>query len=225
LRYQKKIFYSIIIFIEFTKDGIDMKILVVADVESNYLWDFFDKSKFSDIECVISCGDLKASYLSFLVTMLGVPVFYVHGNHDKSYGSHPPEGCDCLEDKVITYKGIRMAGLGGSMEYTGGLHQYTEERMQKRVKKLMKTSKNRIDLFVTHSPTFDLGDDKNGVCHRGFKAFYEIYKSTMPKYHLYGHNHLTYSSSAQRLLTYNDITIINGYNYYVLDYKQGSWSV
>ena len=199
-----------------------MKILVVADVESNYIWDFFDKSKFNDIDFVISCGDLKASYLSFLVTMLGVPVFYVHGNHDKRYNIQPPEGCDCIEDKVITYRDIRIAGLGGSMEYTGGMHQYTEVTMQKRVKKLIKASKGRIDLFVSHSPTFDLGDNKESTCHRGFKTFYDIYNAANPKYHLYGHNHLTYSSNAQRILDYHDTTLINGYNYYILDYKQGS---
>ncbi|WP_069997700.1 metallophosphoesterase family protein [Cellulosilyticum sp. I15G10I2] len=195
-----------------------MKILVVADIESNYIWDFFDKSKFSDIACVISCGDLKASYLSFLVTMLGVPVFYVHGNHDKRYNSQPPEGCDCIEDKVVTYRNIRIAGLGGSMEYTGGLHQYTEQTMQKRVKKLIKTSKGDIDIFVTHSPTFNLGDDANSICHRGFNAFYDIYNNTFPKYHLHGHNHFTYSSNAQRVLSFNDIKVINGYNYYILEY-------
>ena len=71
-----------------------MKILVVSDIESNYIWDFFDKANFEDVDCVISCGDLKASYLSFLVTMLAVPVFYVHGNHDTQYLEKPPEGCD-----------------------------------------------------------------------------------------------------------------------------------
>jgi Icc-related predicted phosphoesterase len=199
-----------------------MKILVVADVESNYIWDFFDKSKFSDIEFVISCGDLKSSYLSFLVTMLGVPVFYIHGNHDKRYDTQPPEGCDCIEDKVITYHNVRIAGLGGCMEYTGGMHQYTEVSMQKRVRKLIKASKGHIDLFVTHAPTFDLGDDRTSLCHRGFKTFYDIYDAVNPHYHLHGHNHLTYSSNAQRILDYRDIKIINGYNYYILDYKQGS---
>ncbi len=199
-----------------------MKILVVADIESNYIWDFFDKSKFKDIDFVISCGDLKASYLSFLVTMLGVPVFYIHGNHDRHYDKQPPEGCDCIEDKIITYGNIRIAGLGGCMEYTGGLHQYTEQVMQKRVKKLIKASKGSIDLFVTHAPTFNLGDDASSMCHRGFKAFYNIYDTTSPKVHLHGHNHFTYSSSAQRILSYNDIKVINGYNYYILDYANKS---
>lgn len=194
-----------------------MKILVVSDVESNYIWDFFDKSNFKDIECVISCGDLKSTYLSFLVTMLGVPVFYVHGNHDKGYLKKPPEGCDCIEDKVINFRGLRIAGLGGSIEYKGGPFQYTDDKMNKRIKKLVKCAKGPIDIFVTHSPTFGLGDDPNSQCHMGFKGFYQIYDQLKPKIHLYGHNHFTYSSHSKRSLEYEGIHLINGYNYYILD--------
>ena len=37
-----------------------MKILVLADKESPYLWDYFEKSKFEGIDLIISCGDLAA---------------------------------------------------------------------------------------------------------------------------------------------------------------------
>lgn len=194
-----------------------MKILVVSDIESSYIWDFFDKSNYSDIDCVISCGDLKAHYLSFLVTMLAVPVFYVHGNHDKHYLTNPPEGCDCIEDKVVSFKGIRIAGLGGSIEYVGGPFQYTEAKMQKRVKKLIRHAKGDIDIFVSHSPTFGLGDDPQSQCHIGFQSFYPIYESLNPKIHLFGHNHFTYSSKAKRIIDYKGIQLINGYNYYILE--------
>ena len=46
-----------------------MKILLLADEESKYLWDFFEKEKLDGIDLIISCGDLKAEYLSFLATM------------------------------------------------------------------------------------------------------------------------------------------------------------
>ena len=194
-----------------------MKILVVSDVENKYIWDFFDKSKFNDIDCVISCGDLKSSYLSFLVTMLAVPVFYVHGNHDKNYVYDPPEGCDCIEDTVINFKGVRIAGLGGSIEYNGGTFQYTEEKMKKRVKKLIKICKSPIDILVTHSPTYELGDEPESQCHMGFKSFYSLYEQLKPTYHLYGHVHFTYSINVKRSMSYNDIKLINGYNYYILE--------
>ena len=43
-----------------------MKILVLADVESKYLWDYFEKEKLEGIDLILSAGDLKPQYLSFL---------------------------------------------------------------------------------------------------------------------------------------------------------------
>lgn len=45
-----------------------MKILVIADVESKSLWDYFHPKKLEGIELIISCGDLNPKYLSFLAT-------------------------------------------------------------------------------------------------------------------------------------------------------------
>ena len=56
-----------------------MKILVIADVESPYYWDFYSEDKLKGIDLIISCGDLAPQYLSFLVTLSHVPVLYVHG--------------------------------------------------------------------------------------------------------------------------------------------------
>ena len=109
-----------------------MKILAVADEESKALWDYFDKSKLEGIDLIISCGDLDPRYLSFTT----VPVLYVHGNHDGKYDQVPPEGCICIEDKIYVHKGVRILGLGGSMRYKPGPHQYTEMQMKQRVAKL-----------------------------------------------------------------------------------------
>ena len=46
-----------------------MKILVLADVESKYLWDYFEKEKLEGIDLILSCGDLKADYLKCLYYM------------------------------------------------------------------------------------------------------------------------------------------------------------
>ena len=46
-----------------------MKILAIADEESKYLWDYYEKSKLEGIDLIISCGDLDPTYLSFLVTL------------------------------------------------------------------------------------------------------------------------------------------------------------
>ena len=102
-----------------------MKILFIADEESKLYWDFFKKEYFEGIDLIVSCGDLKASYLSFLATMLSIPVLYVRGNHDDRYDTNPPEGCICIEDKVYVYKGVRIMGLGGSNIYKTWINQYS----------------------------------------------------------------------------------------------------
>ena len=47
---------------------VGMRILVIADIESKALWDYFDKSMLENVDLIVSCGDLNPKYLSFLAT-------------------------------------------------------------------------------------------------------------------------------------------------------------
>ena len=194
-----------------------MKILLVSDKENDYIWDHFDPERFKDIELIISCGDLQPSYLSFLVTMINVPLFYVHGNHDTIYTNHPPEGCDSIEDTIVTFKGLRILGLGGTMKYSGRPHQYTEKEMEKRIRKLRRQIKknNGFDIFVTHAPAYGIGDGKD-LCHTGFKSFLTLMDEYSPRYMFHGHMHLNYAR-LDRIHQYKNTTIINCYYYYIID--------
>ena len=84
-----------------------MRIMVIADEESSWLWDHFEKEKLAGVDLIISCGDLHPHYLSFLTTFTSAPVLYVHGNHDDKYEQVPPEGCTCIEDQIFVYEGIQ----------------------------------------------------------------------------------------------------------------------
>ena len=145
-----------------------MKILVIADEESKSLWDYFEKDKLEGIDLIISCGDLDPRYLSFLVTFANVPLLYVHGNHDVKYQDIPPEGCISIEDKIYVHNGVRILGLGGSMEYSCKEHQYTEKEMQKRVRKLKRQLQKHdgFDILVTHAPAYQINDGDD-LPHRG----------------------------------------------------------
>lgn len=77
-----------------------MKLLLLSDKESAFLWDYYQPGRLKEYDLILSCGDLKAEYLSFLVTMGRAPLLYVHGNHDTRYRSSPPEGCENIEDKL-----------------------------------------------------------------------------------------------------------------------------
>ena len=189
-----------------------MKILVLADQESLYLWDYFDKSKLQGIDLILSCGDLSPLYLSFLATFFQGPVLYVHGNHDAVYQSSPPYGCICVEDQIYEHKGIRILGLGGSMRYKEGPHQYTEAQMNFRIRKLWYQLRRHkgFDILLTHAPALGLNDEEN-LPHRGFQGFLRLMDRYAPAYFVHGHIHMSYGYRIPRVCTYQNTTVINAY--------------
>lgn len=197
-----------------------MKILALADEESAYLWDYFEKSKLEGIDLIISCGDLNPKYLSFLATFTNAPVIYVHGNHDKKYKNIPPEGCICIEDEIYVYKGVRILGLGGSMKYNSDECQYTEREMRKRVRKLRwKLFRSKgFDILVTHAPAFGLNDGED-LPHRGFQVFNTLIEKYNPKYFLHGHVHMRYGRKHVRFDTCKDTKVINAFERCVFEYE------
>ena len=194
-----------------------MKILTVSDEECPALWDYYVPGRLKDYDLIIACGDLKASYLSFLVTMARCPVFYVYGNHDRNYDFDPPEGCDCIDGKLVEYNGLRILGLGGCRKYHPGPYQYTEKEMQRRIRKLRFPlwRYKGMDILVTHAPAEGLGDDDDAA-HRGFAAFRELLDKYQPRYMLHGHVHLRYGNH-QRKIEHNGTTIINASERYELE--------
>ena len=198
-----------------------MRILAIADLESRYYWDFFEKSKLEGLDLIISAGDLDPHYLSFLATYALCPVLYVHGNHDYKYETIPPDGCICIEDTVYEHQGVRILGLGGSMKYNMGhesLHQYTERQMAWRVAKArMKNSKKKgIDIFVAHSPAFRLNDGED-LPHMGFQCFYKILDKYQPGLYIHGHVHRNYGRKYVQEYAYNNTKIINAYERCIID--------
>lgn len=195
-----------------------MKILLIADKAEPTLWEHLDKRKLEGVELVLSCGDLPASYLSFLTCFTPAPILYIHGNHDDRYASAPPEGCICIEDTIYTYKGIRILGLGGSMRYNKGINQYTEKQMRARVNRLRFKlwRSGGIDILLTHSPALNLGDDKD-LAHTGFAAFLDVMDKYHPQYMCHGHVHQSYRFDFKRVRHHGETTVINACGHYFLD--------
>lgn len=194
-----------------------MRLLLISDVEDPLLWDHYIPGRLAGIDAIISCGDLSPDYLSFLVTMSNVPLFYVAGNHDKAYLQHPPEGCDCIDGSVVTFRGYRILGLGGCMRYNRGVFQYTEREMRRRIARLRWALRGGVDLLVTHAPAQGLGD-MTDLCHQGYACFRELMDRYQPMYHVHGHVHRQYIPPAQpRTLTYGPTTIINASDRYILE--------
>ena len=194
-----------------------MRILFLADEESKSYWDYFRKEDFEKIDLIVSCGDLKAEYLSFLTTMTSIPLLYVRGNHDK-YDSNPPEGCICIEDDIFEYEGVRILGLGGCNRYKEGNNQYTEKEMQRRVKKLAFKlfQKKGFDILVTHAPALGINDAED-TCHKGFQVFLDLIEKYQPKYFAHGHVHMNYGHQFPRRDTIGNTEVINAYNHFEVE--------
>ncbi len=172
-----------------------VKILCVSDTEMPQLHNAVNlRRQYSDVDMIISCGDMRPHYLDFITSIIGAPLYYVRGNHDEIYDEEPPGGID-LHGQVMEYGGLIMAGLEGSIRYNRGEIQYTQSQMHGKVLGFAPSVMwNRwvrgrgIDLFVTHSPARDIHDGKD-VAHRGFDSFINFIKWFRPRYMLHGHVH------------------------------------
>ncbi len=195
-----------------------MKILTVSDQECPALWDYYQPGRLSEYDLILACGDLEAGYLSFLVTMARCPVLYVPGNHDGSFETNPPEGCDNIDGHLVSYNGLRILGLGGCKRYRPGPYQYTEAQMRRRIRRLWWPLKRSggVDIVVTHAPPQGLGDGE-GQAHQGFAALRELVEAYRPRYLVHGHVHLNYGLRNQRSLEYMGTTILNAYERYIIE--------
>ena len=167
-----------------------MRILVVADEESMFLWDYYRDGKLAGLDLILSCGDLEPSYLSFLASFAPWPGLFEPGNPDDRDQQNPAEGCICGDGKLYEYQGIRILGLGGSMRYKPGMHQYTDIQMACRAAGLLPHiwMKKGFDILLTHAPGTDMVES-NDLAHRGFWAFYRQLDKYHPALFLHGHPH------------------------------------
>ena len=218
-----------------------MKILLISDHEEKALWDHWSgqtAERLSDVNLILSAGDLAADYLEFLVSMLNVPLVYVRGNHDEAYLNDPPEGCIDAEGKIVDVKGartsehVRILGLGGSMRYKPNSKcMFTEKEMKRRIAgmsaALLKNTltgrlkgKNSFDILLTHAPCKGYGDLED-LPHQGFECFNDLLMRQHPLLHVYGHIHLAYCagnrSSLERTITHpSGTTLINAEGYTII---------
>ena len=194
-----------------------MKILAVSDVQSKYFYEYYTRGKLDGYDLILSCGDLHPEYLEFLVTMAHCPLLYVHGNHDETF-RHEPEGCTCIDGTVYEYRGLRIAGLGGSYRYRDGLYMYTERQMKRRIFRMGPKLRRRggIDILLTHAPLHG-HNDLEDLPHRGFACFERILERYEPAFFVHGHVHLNYGTKIPRRSSRGKTEILNAYEYCVFE--------
>ena len=139
-------------------------------------------------------------------------------NYDRESGLCLPLGCDCIEDKLIIFNGLRIAGLGGSRLYSGGKDQYSEREMKNRIWKLGWKIRRAggVDIVLTHAPARGFGDAED-FAHCGFEAFLPLLDRYQPRYLIHGHVHTEYGHAIPRVLQRGGTTIINACERYTLE--------
>lgn len=189
-----------------------LTVLAVADEVSPLLYDHFDRERWSEVDLILSCGDLPPDYLDFLVSSLDVPVFYVRGNHDGRFEAERYMGCENVHGKIVAYRGLRIAGFEGSRRYNRGPYQYTEAQMRRLVRRvrLRALRSGPPDIVLTHAPPAGCHDGQD-VAHRGFESFRHAIDVWRPAYFVHGHTHAYGGGSAVDVI--DRTTVINAYPY------------
>ena len=225
-----------------------MKILCVSDKIDPLVYSPRIKERFSDVDLILSAGDLPLYYLDYIISNLNKPLFFVFGNHHIDDLKHYKKlydtpldivhkdmeymGCGAvhLGTKVKIEGNTIVAGLGGSMRYNRGHNQFTETEMYLEILKIMPSllwnkliHGKCVDILLTHAPPKGIHDKKDR-CHLGFKAFLWFMKVFKPKYLIHGHIHL-YDMNEERCTQRDNTKVINAYNHFVFDTSDNSKEV
>ncbi len=213
------------------ENGEPLRILVVSDKIVSLLFGPQLKHFIGPVDVLLSCGDLRYTYLEFLVTQLHVAdAFYVHGNHDAplkcSNGKilEAPGGWVNVDRRAVKaqYVDLLVAGLEGSIRYKPNApYQYTQTEMRVRAQRLiLQLLFNRIfygrylDILIAHSPPAGIHDEPAGP-HEGFEVFLRLMRRFRPRLFLHGHVH-RYGSMPWRT-RYKQTEIVNIYPFRVLN--------
>ncbi len=221
-----------------------MKILCISDQIDPLIYSNLIKERFSDVDIVLSAGDLPLEYLEFIVSSLNKPLFFVFGNHnlEELYHFKPQYedrfkvifdastfycGAIYVDSKIYKENDVIIMGLGGSIRYNNGPNQFTNFQMNLQIiKKIPRLLINKllygryVDILLTHAPPSGI-HDKPDPCHKGFKAFLWFMRVFKPKYLVHGHIHL-YDLQDVRTTKYYNTLVINAYSHYLIDTEADS---
>lgn len=191
-------------------------VLAIADAVSPSLYDYFDPERWRTVDLVLSAGDLPPEYLSFLCSCLNVPVLYVRGNHDGRYARERFDGCENIHGRVVTVRGLRIAGFEGCRRYNDGPCQFSEAEMGRIVGRVGRRHRRlgSPDIVLTHAPPAGCHDSPDR-CHQGFDCFATLIRKWQPALFVHGHMHAYERGPARSSL--DTTTVVNAYPFQVIE--------
>ena len=99
-----------------------MRALVISDKVEPILYSAGINRHVGKIDLVLSCGDLPHYYVEYVMTMMGRPTYFVHGNHAREVEYHSgsgdewlavsePMGGVNLHERTVREDSLLLAGL------------------------------------------------------------------------------------------------------------------
>ncbi|MBQ9057779.1 MAG: metallophosphoesterase [Atopobiaceae bacterium] len=197
------------------------QLLAISDMEDPVLSARLASRELGRCECVVSCGDLLPSYLDYVATLAHAPLAFVRGNHDTDEEAYERMGGTALDDKVVRMGHLRLAGLGGSRDYSDDIVGYSESQMKRRALRLLLKARlsGGIDVLVTHAPPRGFGD-LDDYPHQGFECFNWLLNKLKPKLMLYGHVHLNYGMVERSMVHPSGTMIVNAYGHQLINLEE-----
>lgn len=209
-----------------------VRILCVADEVDLLVYSVQICERFSDVDLILSAGDLPDGYLEYIASMLNKPLISVAGNHDKSKqdienaGIHYPRNQTAnfgqISFRIEKESGISILGLPGSIRYNKGQNQYTDAWMTFRIILMLPRLLFRrllwgrsVDIILAHSPPRGIHDGGDPA-HKGFSAYRWLIRFARPYYFIHGHVHL-YDMQALREMDYYNTKVVNVYGHQVIN--------
>jgi hypothetical protein len=200
------------------------KTLTLSDVLLEFIYSPQIRTRFSDVELVLGCGDLPYYYLEYIISSLDVPLYFVRGNHANivehtvAGPRSKPLGAVDLHRRVVNHEGLLLAGVEGSLRYREGPFQYSQAEMWAHVFSLVPAMLlNRaihgryLDVFISHAPPWGI-HDKPDLPHQGIKAFRWLLEVFHPLHHFHGHIHV-YKPDTIKKTQFQQTQVINTYGY------------
>jgi Icc-related predicted phosphoesterase len=207
-----------------------MQILTISDEIVPAIYSLNLKQRYPEVSLILACGDLPYYYIEFVVSMLNVPCFYIHGNHDtpeiRESGVEVAEahGAVCLEGRGVRHAGLSIAGLGGCLRYRpDGTNMYSDAEMLGRAWRLVPWMLfnyyrygRYLDILITHAPPLGIHNGPD-YPHRGFRAFRWLMERFRPRYLIHGHIHRSYGYAGAVKSEHGETTVINTAGHLLLE--------
>jgi Icc-related predicted phosphoesterase len=178
------------------RDTQPLRFLAVSDEPDPALSYAVNREALGPIDGIIGCGDLDATWLSFLGDAFGAPLVFVRGNHD--HGGAWTHGSAMIPVALPSGHIDHLAGIAiGGLEWPGVDQAGNRRRpwlawrqaldlMRRAVFGRVSGQREPI-LVISHAPPEGAGDSSTDPYHAGFDAYRWLLERLRPPVWLHGH--------------------------------------